>query len=238
MPGASGARRGSSGVAAAGGVGRMVHISAIGADPEAESDYARTKGEGEAAVRAAFPGAVILRPSVIFGPEDGFFNRFGAMAAKSPVLPLVGANTRFQPVFVDDVAAAAEAGVTGSAQPGTYELGGPDQETFRDLMQRLLATVQRRRLILGLPFWVGRIMGSVFDGLQTMTLGLFQNSVITRDQVLSLASDNVVAEDAKGLADLGIEPTAMGAVIEGYLWRFRPSGQYDAIKDSAKNLKV
>lgn len=224
-------------LSAAAGVGRLVHVSAIGADSESESAYARSKAAGEAAVTAAFPGAVILRPSIVFGPEDQFFNRFAAMARLSPVLPVVGGRTRFQPVYVDDVAAAAEAAILGEAAPGVYELGGPEVATFAALMRRMLAVIRRRRMLLDMPFWQARIMASVLDGLQAVTFGLFTNGMITRDQVRNLARDNVVAPDARGLQDLGITPVAMDTVLETYLYRFRPKGQYTAIKESAGNLR-
>jgi uncharacterized protein YbjT (DUF2867 family) len=218
------------------GVGTLVHLSAIGADAASASRYAQSKAVGEAAVLAAFPTALILRPSIIFGTEDGFFNRFAAMSRLGPVLPVVGANTRFQPVYVDDVAQAAAKGVLGEAQ-GIYELGGPEVETFRALMTRMLGVIQRRRLVLNVPFFAASMMGGAFDGLQTVTLGLFNNSLITLDQLRNLRLDNVVSPGAPGLADLGIIPTALEAVLPEYLWRYRPSGQYAAIKDSAKNLK-
>ncbi|WP_342078826.1 complex I NDUFA9 subunit family protein [Yoonia sp. SS1-5] len=224
-------------IAAAEGVARMVHISAIGADADADSEYAKTKAAGEAGVLEHMPNAVILRPSIIFGPEDDFFNRFAGMTRLGPVLPVVGADTRFQPVYVDDVAAAAELAVTGAAEPGVYELGGPDTHTFRELMQKMLQVVRRRRLIINIPFWVARVMAAVFWFGQAVSLGIVK-SPITKDQVLNLAHDNVVADGAKGLADLDIKPTALDAVLPDYLWRFRPSGQYDAIKESAKNLKT
>ncbi|MDZ4069535.1 MAG: complex I NDUFA9 subunit family protein, partial [Tabrizicola sp.] len=224
-------------IAADMGVGQLVQISAIGADALSDSAYARTKGEGEAAVLAAFPTAVILRPSIIFGTEDQFFNRFAAMTRMGPILPVVGANTRFQPVYVDDVAQAAVAAVNGGAAPGVYELGGPEVDTFRGLMGRMLKVIQRRRAVVNMPFFVARIMGFGFDMIQAVTLGLIENKMITRDQVRNLARDNVVSPTARGFADLGITPTAMEAVLPEYLWRYRPSGQYAAIKDSAKNLK-
>jgi uncharacterized protein YbjT (DUF2867 family) len=224
-------------IAAAEGVGHIVHISAIGADAQSDSVYSRSKAEGEAAVLAAFPGAVVLRPSIIFGTEDGFFNRFAAMSRMGPILPVVGANTRFQPVYVDDVAQAAVKGILGQATPGIYELGGPEVDTFRGLMQRMLTVIQRRRAVLNVPFWVANIMGFAFDALQAITLGLVENKMITRDQVRNLRRDNVVSSDAKGLVDLGIQPTAMDAVLPDYLWRFRASGQYAAIKASAERLK-
>jgi len=223
-------------LATAAGVGHLVHISAIGASSAAASAYAVSKAEGEAAVLTAFPTAMILRPSIIFGSEDGFFNRFAAMTRMGPILPVVGAGTRFQPVHVDDVAQAAVLGVLGQAQ-GIYELGGPDVETFRTLMARMLRVIQRRKLVVNLPFFLARIMGSGLDLASALTGGLVKNGLITADQVKSLAVDNVVAPGARGFADLGIVPTSMESVLPEYLWRYRPSGQYAAIKDSAKNLK-
>lgn len=224
-------------IAAELGVGRLVQLSAIGADADAASAYARSKAAGEAAVRLAFPQAVILRPSVVFGTADQFFNRFAAMTRLGPFLPVVGAATRFQPVYVDDVAQAAVKAVLGEAAPGIYELGGPEVHSFRALMQKMLQVVQRRRLIVNIPFFVARIMGGAFDLLQTLTLGLFTNGLITRDQVRNLAHDNVVSPHARGLADLGIAPTPIDAVLPEYLWRYRPSGQFAAIRESAKNLR-
>ncbi|MCC1493696.1 complex I NDUFA9 subunit family protein [Cognatishimia sp. F0-27] len=219
------------------GVSRMVHLSAIGADAESESLYAQSKAAGEAGVLDAFPSAMILRPSVIFGPEDQFFNRFASMTRLTPALPVVGANTKFQSVYVDDVAQAAVMGVTGAAEPGIYELGGPDVNSFRELMQIMLKEIRRRRLILNIPFFAAAVIGSVSDFVQSLSGGLIP-AQITADQVKSLRRDNVVAEDAKGFAELGIEPTSMEAVLPEYLWRFRPSGQYAEIKDSAKNLRA
>ncbi len=224
-------------IAAAEGVGQLVQISAIGGDAASDSAYARTKAEGEAAVLAAFPSAVILRPSIIFGTEDQFFNRFAAMTRMGPILPVVGANTRFQPVYVDDVAQAAVKGVLAQAAPGIYELGGPEVDTFRGLMGRMLKIVQRRRAVVNVPFFVASVMAFGFDMMQAVTLGLIENKMLTRDQVRNLRRDNVVSPLFKGLADLGITPTAMDAVLPDYLWAYRPSGQYAAIKDSAKNLK-
>lgn len=223
-------------IAAETDVATLVHVSAIGADASAESDYARTKAEGEAAVLAQFPGAMILRPSVMFGPEDGFYNRFASMSRFGPVLALVGGETRFQPVYVDNVAEAAIAGIEGRAS-GLYELGGPDVASFRDLMKEMLEVINRRRLIVNLPFWLGSIIGSVLDFGSMITGRTLSNRILTRDQVKSLRVDNVVAKGAKGLEDLGIAPTPASAIIPDYLWRFRPSGQYDAIKASAKNLR-
>ncbi|NYS24494.1 complex I NDUFA9 subunit family protein [Rhodobacteraceae bacterium 2376] len=219
------------------GVAQMVHVSAIGADARSDSAYARTKALGEEGVLQHFPRAMILRPSIIFGPEDGFFNRFAGMSRFGPVLPLVGASTRFQPVYVDDVAQAAVQGILGRAEPGIYELGGPEVGSFRELMQMMLDEVRRKRLIVNVPFPVANAMATVLGALQVMTLGLFTNSLLTRDQVRQLRRDNVVAEGARGFADLGIEPTPMDSVLPGYLWSYRPAGQYAAIHESASNLR-
>lgn len=223
-------------LAAEAGAGRMVQISAIGADPEGVSEYARSKAAGEAGVLEHMPQAMILRPSVVFGPEDQFFNRFAGMAKMGPVLPLVGAKTRFQPVYVDDLAHAAAVGVL-EGKDGIYEIGGPQVATFKELMQIMLGVIQRRRLVTDIPLGIGALIASAAGIGNTLSLGLLPVP-ITSDQVKSLATDNVVAEDARTLADLGITPTAMEAVLPEYLWRFRPSGQYAAIKDSAKNLRT
>ena len=219
------------------GVARMVQISAIGADADSDSEYARTKAEGEAAVLAERPDAMILRPSLLFGPEDDFFNRFAGMTRFGPVLALVGGDSKFQPVYVDDVAKAAVMGITGAANGGIYELGGPDVDTLRGWMQTMLGVVQRRRLIVNLPFWVGRLIGLGFEIANTLSLGLIPR-LLTRDQARNLAYDNVVTGETKTLADLGIKPVATTAVLPDYLWRFRPSGQYATIKDSARNLRT
>ncbi len=217
-------------------VGALVHISAIGADVKGASLYAQSKGAGEAAVLAAFPKALILRPSVIFGNEDGFFNRFAGMATLSPILPVVGGATLFQPVYVDDVAQAALNGITSGAK-GVYELGGPEVASFASLMHKMLGIIQRRRWVLNVPFFVARIMSGGLDLASTLTGGLFSNGILTRDQVTSLRAANVVSKKAKTLADLGVEATRMDGVLPEYLWPFRPTGQYAAIKNSARNLK-
>jgi len=225
-------------LAAQAGIERLVHISAIGADSSSESRYQVSKGLGEEGVLQYFPDAVILRPSIIFGTEDEFFNRFARMATMTPILPIASADTMFQPVFVDDVAAAAEKAATGAAAPGIYELGGPDVASFRDLMKTMLGVIQRRRLVLNMPVLAARIMAGVLGVAQFVTGGLFHNSILTGDQLKSLQNDNVVGKGAKTLADLGLKPTSMEAVLPSYLWSFRPSGQYAAIKNSAKNLKA
>lgn len=224
-------------LAAEQGVAQMVHVSAIGADPASASDYARTKAAGEAGVLDHMPNAVILRPSIVFGPEDQFFNRFASLSRMGPVLPVVGAETLFQPVYVDDVAQAAELALTGDVAAGIYELGGPDVKSFSDLMKKMLEVIRRRKLVLNIPFWAASIMGFAFDTLGTLSGGLIP-AQITRDQVRNLAKDNVVSEGVQGFAELGIRPTSLEAVLPEYLWRYRPSGQYDAIKESARDLNA
>lgn len=224
-------------MAAEEGVSRLVHISAIGADAESASSYARAKARGEELVLSAFPSATILRPSVVFGTEDEFFNRFGSMARFAPVLPLVGPDTKFQPVYVDDVAAAAAKAALGEAEPGIYELGGPEVASFRELMERLLKVIERRRFLAVIPFGMAAMQGRFLDWLQKISFGVFTNSILTADQVALLKRDNVVSEGAKGFSDLGISPTPMDTVLEGYLYSYRPHGQYDAITASAENLR-
>ena len=211
--------------AAAAGVRALVHVSAIGADLESDSAYAVTKAQGEQAVREAFAGAVILRPSIIFGPEDGFFNKFAQMARFFPALPLVGGgHTRFQPVFVGDVAKAVVAAL--SRQDGrTYELGGPSTYSFKELMQLILRETGRRRALIPLPF--------ALASLKAMFLQLLPNPILTMDQVRLLKKDNVVAPTAAGLADLGITPTSVEAVIPSYLWRYRAKGEYAPVRGNA-----
>lgn len=224
-------------IAAEQGVARMVHVSAIGADADSNSVYQRSKAKGEALVLEHFPNATILRPSIVFGHEDQFFNRFAGMARFSLFLPVVGPDTRFQPVYVDDIAAAAAKALTENVQPGIYELGGPEIADFRTLMTQMLAEIRRRRVLLAIPFPVATTMGAVLDGVQKLTLGLFTNGLLTRDQVRNLRNDNVVSDGARGLADLGITPTPMQSVVPDYLWVHRPGGQYKSIHESASQLR-
>lgn len=224
-------------LAAQAGVARLVHVSALGADANSESDYARTKALGEAAVLEAYPAAVILRPSVVFGTDDKFFNRFAALSRATPVIPLVAGATKLQPVHVDDVAQAAVAGVTGAAPSGIYELGGPEVLTLRQIQERVNTVIERRRVMLPIPNFVAGIMAFGLDMAQAMTVGLFRNTCLTRDQLRSLQSDNVVAAEARGFEALGIRPTAVDTVLPEYLWPYRATGQYAAIKASARNLR-
>ncbi|MEM9852010.1 MAG: complex I NDUFA9 subunit family protein [Pseudomonadota bacterium] len=208
--------------ASAADVSRLVHVSSIGADPAGGSEYARTKGRGETLLTAAFPRAVILRPSLIFGPEDQLFNRFESMAKHGPAVPIFGGTTKFQPIYVDDVAQAIAHSLSERTDPGVYELGGPEIETFAQLMNRMLYHIKRRRIVLDMPFFLGATMGGAFDLAQKMSGGFFQNGLVTADQVASLKSDNVVASGARTLADLGVDATPMDDVLPGYLARYRP----------------
>jgi uncharacterized protein YbjT (DUF2867 family) len=221
------------------GVSRLVHVSAIGADRDSASLYARTKAQGEDSVRQAFPSATILRPSVVFGPEDQFFNRFAALARMMPVLPLPGGGTtRLQPVFVGDVAEVVARGVEGSVQAQTqaqtqiYELGGPEAKTLREIVQYICDYTGRKRLIAPLPWPLARLQAGMMEIMDKITLGLLPDDLmITRDQVTLLQSDNVVSQSAmdegRTLIGLGITPTAFEAVVPSYLWRFRKTGQFE-----------
>jgi uncharacterized protein YbjT (DUF2867 family) len=214
--------------ARAAGAQALVHVSAIGADPGSPSVYARSKAAGEAAVSDVFPGAVILRPSVVFGPEDDFFNRFAALARIAPVLPLIGGgNTKFEPVFAGDVAKAVIAGLTGEAKSGApYELGGPEVLTLKEVMERVLTYTMRKRLLVPVPFWLARLKGAF--------LQLLPNPMLTVDQVKLLQTDTVVSEDAKRagrtLEGLGIAPVAIAAVVPAYLEQYRPRGQFSSYR--------
>jgi uncharacterized protein YbjT (DUF2867 family) len=202
------------------GVDRFVHMSAIGADARSSSVYARTKAAGEEAVRDAFPTATILRPSVVFGPEDQFFNRFAALATISPVLPLIGGGeTRFQPVYVGDVADAVVRCIDDAATAGrTYELGGPTVYSFRALVELLLEQIRRKRLLIDVPFGLA--------SLQARVMSILPNPPLTPDQVELLKRDNVVSSGAMTLAALGITPTPVEAILPTYLDRFRRGGWY------------
>lgn len=204
---------------------RMVHVSAIGADEHSPAAYARSKAVAERLVLAAQPEAVIMRPSILFGPEDDFFNRFASLARMSPVLPLIGGGaTRFQPVFVGDVATAIADAVDGKLRAGTtYELGGPDVRTFKELMQYILVTIERRRLLVPLPFFAAKFQAMF---LQFAPAPL----TLTPGQVEMLRTDNVVSDAAKAdkrtFAGIGIEPEPIEAIVPSYLWRFRKAGQF------------
>jgi NADH dehydrogenase len=207
-------------LATAAGVKRLVHISALGADPAAPSAYGRSKAAGEQALRAGFPGATILRPSIVFGPEDAFFNRFARLARLFPALPLIGGGTtRFQPVYVGDVADAVMAALDDRASAGqTYELGGPRIYTFKALMELILAETKRKRLLVPVPWGLARC--------QAALLQLLPNPPLTVDQVRSLERDNVVSPGARTLADLGITPDTVEAIVPAYLDRYRRGGWF------------
>lgn len=220
--------------ARAAGIGSYAHISGIGADASSPSAYIASKGRGEAATLEEFPRATILRPSVVFGPEDDFFNRFGALARALPVLPLfAGGKTRMQPVYVGDVARATAAALSGVAKPGViYELGGPEVMTLREVAELALATAERRRLLVGLPLGPSRAIASITSFASRVSMGLFPAMLTTtRDQVDLLARDNIVSETAEAegrvLKGLGIDPQGAEAIISSYLVRFRRTGQYE-----------
>jgi NADH dehydrogenase len=206
------------------GARALVHVSAIGASAKAPSYYARSKAAGEAAVRDVFPEAVILRPSIVFGPDDDFFNRFAALARVSPVLPLIGGGeTLIQPVFVGDVAKAVLAGLAGTTKRGSiYELGGPETLSMKAIMIRVLDYTMRKRWLVPVPFWLAKLQGAILQWLP--------NPLLTVDQVRMLQSDNVVSEAAKRedrtLEGLGIEPVAIPSIVPDYLEQFRPRGQF------------
>lgn len=207
------------------GAATLVHVSAIGADAQSHARYAATKGEGEAAVREAFPDAAILRPSLLFGPEDKFFNKFGWLARMLPALPLVGGgHTKFQPLFVGDAAAAVLKCVEDVSTRGkTYELGGPTIYSFKELMQVVLAETGRKRLLVPVPFFAAKIKAFFLQG--SALLGI--EPLLTMDQVELLKTDNVVHAGTAAIADLGIAPVALEAIVPSYLWRFRAKGQFE-----------
>jgi NADH dehydrogenase len=211
----------------------LVQVSAIGADSSSESAYARSKGQGEEAVMAARPDAVIVRPSILFGQGDSFFNRFASLARALPVLPIAGADTRFQPVWAGDVGEAIALAVDGQVQGGRiYEVGGPEVRTLRELVEYVLRVTERKRVVLPLPEGVARIQARALEIVDAMMLGLLPDDLkLTRDQLILLRSDNVVSEQAKvegrTLEGIGITPRAMEAIVPGYLTRFRKTGQFD-----------
>ena len=229
---------------AAAGIDKLVHISAIGADAEAESKYAAAKGEAEAAIRDVLPSAVILRPSIVFGPEDEFFNRFAAMSAHPianlvPALPAIGGGqTKLQPVYAGDVADAIAAAVAGDETAGnSYELGGPSTYTIKDLYAFIGETIDRKRFALPLPFFLAKLIGLTFGTLfrfvWPFSSGILGAPPITGDQVELLKSDNVVSDGALTIADLGVTTLeSVEAMVPSYLYRFRPYGQYHQKSES------
>lgn len=218
------------------GITRFVQISAIGADHASPSAYGRTKAEGEKAALELVPGAVVLRPSIMFGPEDTFFNRFAALARMLPVLPLVGAETKFQPAFVGDVAEVVARAVDGTIQGGrVYELGGPEVKTLRELVAYVCEITDRKRVLASLPFPLARLQARVLEIVNALTLGLLPAEFrLTRDQVTMLGTDNVVSGAAKAegrsFEGIGIAPVSIEAVVPSYLWRFRKTGQFDTAR--------
>ena len=219
--------------AAKAGIPILVHVSGIGADAQSANAYIASKGRGEAEVRAAFPAAIVLRPSVVFGPEDDFFNRFAALARVLPALPLFGGGeSKMQPVFVGDVAKAAGAALAGVAKPGvTYELGGPEVMNLRQIVEYVLQSVERRRALIRLPFGVSRVLARGTEIASALTLGVFPPALTTtRDQIDLLRADNLVSAGAtaegRTLQGLGIAAQGVEAIVPSYLYRFRKTGQY------------
>lgn len=219
------------------GVVSLVHISALGADENAESLYSKSKAQGEVLVRKHFKRAIILRPAVIFGSEDLFFNRFAKIAKYFPIIPLVGAKTLFQPVYVDDVANAASLGVLKNISGGIYELGGPEIESFKDLIARMQKSVRRNRMVINIPFLIAGLQAWGLDMLEVITFGLFKNTILTGDQVMQLKLDCIVSKRVKTFKNFNIMPTTMAAVLDEYLYCHRPYGQYTELTESAKNLR-
>lgn len=214
-------------LAAAAGTQRLVHVSAIGASPAGPSQYGRTKAEGEAAVRSAFPGATVLRPSIVFGPEDRFFNRFAAMARLSPFMPVIAGDTRMQPVYVGDVAdAVMEALARPDAAGAIYELGGPHVWTFRELLHYVLTETRRHKRMVNIPMGMARLQVRLMTlgMLPVRMLGLAPKLPMTLDQLLMLSRDNVVEGGMPGLPELGIVPTPVELAVPQYLRRFQPGG--------------
>ncbi|GAU81390.1 complex I NDUFA9 subunit family protein [Bosea sp. BIWAKO-01] len=222
---------------AAHGITRLVQVSAIGAARESRSAYDRSKAEGEAAVLSLVPSAIVLRPSIVFGPEDSFFNRFASLARMLPVLPLIGGGeTKFQPVFVGDVAEAAARAIDGTIAGGRiYELGGPEVKSFKELLTYVCEVTGRKRVLASLPFPLARLQARILEIVNTLTLGLLPDELmLTRDQVTLLEIDNVVSKQAKAegrcFEGIGITPTSVEAVVPSYLWRFRKTGQFDTAR--------
>jgi NADH dehydrogenase len=216
----------------AAGIARFAHVSAIGANTDSVSAYARSKGEGEAAVRRLTPTATVFRPSVVFGPEDAFFNRFATLARLMPVLPVIGSTTRLQPVYVGDVAEAIARALGGAATPAIYELGGPDVMTMREIYEFVLKAIGRSRPLIDTPVAAARVMASVTSFADMISLGLMPDEFVsTPDQVKLLQLDNVVSDEARRegrtLEGLGIKPAVAAAIAPSYLYRFRKTGQFE-----------
>ena len=216
------------------GITDVVHVSAIGADPDGEAAYARTKGRAEAEMRDSVPETIVVRPSILFGPEDSFFNRFASLARMSPALPLLGGGeSRFQPAYVGDVAEGIARALDGRAAPGAvYEFGGPEVKTFRELMSYICEVTGRHRLLFPLPFALAGYPALASEVANSLTFGAMPpDLLLTRDQLKLLKADNVVSVDAaregRTLPGLGIEPQALEAIVPSYLYRFRKTGQFD-----------
>ena len=212
------------------GVKKFIHISSIGADQKSDSDYAKSKGIGETKILNAFPDAIILRPSIVFGSEDQFFNLFSKISCISPILPIVGGDTKFQPVYVDDIAKLVEKIIeieksTSEKNNSIYELGGPDIMSFHSLMLKMLTFIYRKRLIVNLPFWVAKIMCPIIFILHKLSFNKIP-LLITEDSIKQLKNDNIVSKKFLGFEDFGIKPKSMDLILPSYLKHYRPRGNF------------
>ncbi len=213
-------------------VKKFIHISSVGVDCQSTSLYSSSKALGEAAIIKKFPNVAIVRPSLIFGHEDRFFNRYASLATYSMFVPLIGNNTKFQPVYVDDVALAVEKIATEKALTGIFELGGPEILSFRQIIEKMLKIIRRKRLIINLPLSIAKILAIFFEGSSKMTFGLIPVP-FTQDNVKQLKVDNVVSEEERSFKDLGIKPQNIDTIVPVYLYSYRPHGQYNEVTQSA-----
>ncbi|MEE2773647.1 MAG: complex I NDUFA9 subunit family protein [Pseudomonadota bacterium] len=214
-------------------VKKLIHISSIGVHPSSISMYSRTKAKGERRVLKHFPGAIILRPSLVFGHEDMFFNRFASMATFSPFIPIVGRNTKFQPVYVNNIADAVARAVSTTGVEGVYELGGPEILTYEELMKKMLKIIRRKRIIFPLPIFFAKSLAFGFSVIKSLTAGFVQPP-ITLDNIKQLEKDNLVSGSVKSFSDLDISPDSLDSVLPNYLYRYRPHGQYTETTESAR----
>ena len=214
-------------------VKKLIHISSIGADTSSGSMYSRTKAKGEEKVLNSYPKAIIFRPSLVFGHEDQFFNRFASMATYSPIIPIVGRGSKFQPVYVNNIADAVERALTKNDVSGIYELGGPEILTYEALMKKMLTIARRKRIIFSLPLFAAKSLALGFSMLKSLTAGLV-DPPITLDNIKQLGKDNLVSPSAKSFADLDIIPDNLDSVLPSYLYRYRPHGQYNETTESAR----
>jgi NADH dehydrogenase len=218
------------------GIKKLIHISSLGVDIKSDSFYSRYKAEGELEVFKYFKNAIILRPSLVFGFEDKFFNRFASVASVFPMVPIFGSKTKFQPIFVDDLAYAVQMAIIKKNITGVFEIAGSEVFSFKELMEKMLKIIRRKKIILSLPFFFGYFLAFLFKILKWSTFGLF-SPPLTSDNIKDLMKDNIVVQGKqKTIEDLGIKPKGLDIILPKYLYSFRPYGQYSDIKDSVKNL--